>query len=189
MKKYEIKNAEIRKIVKYTSGKTDEENCFPWDEDLENFVRTVLKKNNPEEYIQFLVEHGILEEPVLGKLRYEGFQDVSDPEKGDQKQVRNISDQLPTSSFDEENLATLIQDGEVKVLVLSDAKIETTSFGKIGKLKLDGNWYATWSKVIIDELQFIIEKGLMPGEVNLGSRITKTGRECYTLNATRDEEE
>ena len=48
----------------------DKDKCFDWNSSLQGFVKTSLGKHDPESFLQGLVDDGILEEPVLGKLRF-----------------------------------------------------------------------------------------------------------------------
>jgi hypothetical protein len=59
---------DIKKV--YNFAKLDSENCFEWNNDLNNFIRNKLEKLDPEAWINKNIEKRVLEEPVLGKLRF-----------------------------------------------------------------------------------------------------------------------
>lgn len=59
---------DVKKL--YDFVKLDNDNCFNWDDDLNNFIKTELEKQDPEFWINKNIEIGVLEEPNLGKLRF-----------------------------------------------------------------------------------------------------------------------
>jgi hypothetical protein len=59
---------DIKKL--YDFVKLDDDNCFNWDDNLNNFVKTELNKQDPEFWINKQIELNVLNEPVLGKLKF-----------------------------------------------------------------------------------------------------------------------
>jgi predicted transcriptional regulator len=59
---------DVKKL--YTFVKLDSENYFAWDDDLKSFIKNELDKVDPDAWINKQIENGVLEEPVLGKLRF-----------------------------------------------------------------------------------------------------------------------
>jgi hypothetical protein len=59
---------DVKKL--YDFVKLDSEKCFEWDDELKSFIKTELGKSNPDYWINKNIEIGVLEEPILGKLRF-----------------------------------------------------------------------------------------------------------------------
>ena len=66
----DIENKAIIELETYSKAFQDKKRCFPWSSNLEGFVETKLRKHDPEGWIEMLISEGILEEPVLGRLRF-----------------------------------------------------------------------------------------------------------------------
>jgi len=50
--------------------KLDSKKCFEWNDELTNFVKNELGKQDPEKWIEKQKEKKVLEEPILGSLRF-----------------------------------------------------------------------------------------------------------------------
>lgn len=63
---------DLKKLEKYLKKqkKIDDKSFFEWDDSLTQYIKKHLKKEDPEVWLEKLKEHNVLEEPVLGKLRF-----------------------------------------------------------------------------------------------------------------------
>lgn len=59
---------DIKKL--YDFVELDDDNCFNWDDNLNNFIKNELEKQDPEFWINKQIELNVLHEPVLGKLKF-----------------------------------------------------------------------------------------------------------------------
>ena len=66
----DVDNKAICELETYIKDQRDKDNCFPWSNTLEGFIKTRLRKHDPEGWIEMLISEGILEEPSLGRLRF-----------------------------------------------------------------------------------------------------------------------
>jgi len=69
-KKIPDQKEDFTRFYEYTIKKVDSEKCFDWDDDLKSFIKNKLEKQDPDFWINKKIEDGVLEEPILGKLRF-----------------------------------------------------------------------------------------------------------------------
>lgn len=63
---------DIKKLYNFVKSelKFDSEKFFEWNDKLDDFIKNDIKKKNPNFWIEKLKENKVLEEPILGKLRF-----------------------------------------------------------------------------------------------------------------------
>jgi hypothetical protein len=64
-----IDTSAVSKLIEHVFPLRDKSQCFPYDDQTTGFVKS-LGVNDPEEFLDTLINEGILEEPLLGKLRF-----------------------------------------------------------------------------------------------------------------------
>jgi len=126
----------VRKLFQHTYEQRDETNCFPWTEPLQDFVATSLGKDDPCGFIELLIQKGILEEPILGKLRFVDVEFFIGEKTMSEEKVEG-SDKKPSKENDASKQDASKKAGTPIQATLTDAK-EVISDGSDFKLPLLG---------------------------------------------------
>jgi hypothetical protein len=66
----EMENKAICELETHIRDHRDRDGCFLWSSSLEGFIKSKLQKHDPEGWLEMLISEGILEEPILGRLRF-----------------------------------------------------------------------------------------------------------------------
>jgi hypothetical protein len=54
-------------------GDLDKDSCFLWDENLDYWIKVTLHIDDPVGWLESLIQDKVLEEPILGHLRFIGL--------------------------------------------------------------------------------------------------------------------
>jgi len=128
----------VRKLQRYIMNKRDEENCFLWSDDLEGFIGKRLGLSDPTGFIESLLNQGVLEEPVLGKLRFTGdSNNIKEEEKNMKKNEQSEgTSKVSSEDGDAVQKPASKEAGTIEQAMLTDARevISDSSDFKLPKL-------------------------------------------------------
>jgi hypothetical protein len=193
----------------YYKNRLNEDRCFEWDDGTEEILSKHGVKDPPG-FLNDLVNTNVLEEPILGWLRFPGsFYTIKDEkEKSEMVEERSMKEETvqdePVQGEDNNTnrqscltkasdiiqsskgfgyplIQEYLDNGETRTGIMSDARLVNGKYGESALVCIDQEWYRTGSKVFLEHVKALVQDDKFPYEVTVKQLKGKTGRTYYSL--------